>query len=572
MNVESGFELDDLWGIVRRRGKLALAVAGGVGLAAYWVAMALPNEYESYATVLVEPQAISPELVRAGVAESDLTERLHIMTAQILSRPRLSRIIDDAGLYEDEQEELLREQIIDLMRDRIRVEPVIPELQQAATGRRTEEAINQFRIYFSDQDPIVAKEVAERLANDFIERHIQQRVETSQKSVDFLEGELDRLATRIEEVEARVAAVKAANPGRLPEDMGANQQQLQRLAAELAASQRSLAVARSDEGFYRSQVAAASALGGGGADDASPARRLEVLELALSDYEARGYTEKHPDVVKARLESEAIRQRLEKLEKEGEDVYEPPSFAQQSAQAEADRAALRVASAEDEVARLGEALEDIQRLLAETPAVAEQLDALEREYQHLFGSYQDFSRRRLEATVQAQLERRQLGEQFRVLEAAFEAPEPSSPNRPLIVVIGVLFGIIVGGGLAVVLESTDASVHSARQLQAMANLPVLASIPEIWLDADRAAQRRKRMRQALATAAVVAFALVGGAANYAWVNGMPGLGRSEPAGEVAAPPAAGPGAPAVPGAPPAAGPGAPAVPGAPPAAAPGAEE
>src|SRR5262245_14988132 len=150
MNVETGFELDDLWGIVRRRGKLAVAVAGLVTLAAYWVAMALPNEYESYATVLVEPQAISPQLVQvqAGARESDLTESLQIMTAQILSRPRLSRIIDEVKLYPEEQETMLREQIIDLMRDRIRVEPVVPELQRGTAARQGTEVINQFKIFF----------------------------------------------------------------------------------------------------------------------------------------------------------------------------------------------------------------------------------------------------------------------------------------------------------------------------------------------------------------------------------------------------------------------------------------
>ena len=41
-------------------------------------------------------------LVESGVPQSDLNERLHLMTARILSRPRLSRIIDDLGLYKDE--------------------------------------------------------------------------------------------------------------------------------------------------------------------------------------------------------------------------------------------------------------------------------------------------------------------------------------------------------------------------------------------------------------------------------------------------------------------------------------
>jgi len=48
---------------------------------------------------------------------------------------------------------------------------------------------------------------------------------------------------------------------------------------------------------------------------------------------------------------------------------------------------------------------------------------------------------------------------------------------------------------------------------------VLAAIPRIWLESDRAAQRRSRIRVALATVAVGVFGLVGGAVNYVWVNG-----------------------------------------------------
>ena len=73
------------------------------------------------------------------------------------------------------------------------------------------------------------------------------------------------------------------------------------------------------------------------------------------------------------------------------------------------------------------------------------------------------------------------------------------------------------------LEVTDASVHDARQIQGLLNLPVLASIPQIWLESDRIDRRRTLVRQALASAALVMFVLVGGAANYSWVNGMPGF-------------------------------------------------
>jgi hypothetical protein len=247
-----------------------------------------------------------------------------------------------------------------------------------------------------------------------------------------------------------------------------------------------------------------------------------MLDLVIAELRGKGYTDKHPDVVKAVLEIEQLKQTIAREQEQNTtDKDRVLSFSQQSTEGERRRAALRKVSAEDEILRLQAAIDDVQAQLAETPAVAELLDGLEREYRHLFDSYQDFSNRQLEATVQAQLERRQLGEQFRVLEAAFIAPEPASPDRFLILILGAVFAVAVGAAAALVLETLDNSVHSARQLQTATGIPVLATIPNIVLGADRASLRRSRIKVALGTAALVVFAVVGGAANYVRVNGMP---------------------------------------------------
>jgi uncharacterized protein involved in exopolysaccharide biosynthesis len=266
-------------------------------------------------------------------------------------------------------------------------------------------------------------------------------------------------------------------------------------------------------------------------DDASPVRRLELLKLQLAQYRSLGFTEKHPDIVATLAEIEEVEAGIAE-ELVGEDGAAPPtSLVQQNAMAEQQRATLRKAAAAAEIERLTALAEGIQGLINQTPAVAEQLDALKREYEHLFSSFQDFSNRQLEASVQAQLERRQLGEQFRVLEAAFVAPEPSAPNRPLIILIAVFFGVAAGAGLAVLQEALDTSIHDARQLQSQLQVPVLAAIPRIWLESDRVALRRKRIRSAFATVALTGFAVVGGAANYLWVNGAPGFVTAAFAGE-----------------------------------------
>ena len=527
MNVDGGLKFDDLVGLVRRRAKVAGFVALFCVLAAYWFAMALPNVYTSYATVLVEPQSVDQELVRAGVASSDLNERLHLMTAQILSRPRLSAIIDEHQLYRDESQYLLRENIIDQLRERINVSPVVSDLERGA-ARRANLEISEFRISFSDYDATVAMNVTQQLANDFIETHIEGRVKVSQKSQEFIQSELERLADRIQKVEGEIAKVKNENSGRLPEDLDANQRRMERVLGDLAIARRAHAEASSDQGFYQSQVATAQFMSSPN-DDASPARKLELLKLELAEFRSRGFTDKHPDVIATEAEIVAVEASLAESDP-GEDAERPSLLAQQ-AQAQANRASLRRDAAQGEIDRLEALADEVQDRIAGTPAVAEQLDALNREYEHLFKSFQDFSNRHQEAQVQAQLERRQLGEQFRVLESAFEAPAPSKPNRALIIVIGLVLGLGLGLGVAILLEATDGSVHDARDLQTQLQLPVLASIPRIWLESDRIDLRRQRLRTAGATLAVVAFAVVGGAANYLWVNGAPRFIESVLSGE-----------------------------------------
>jgi succinoglycan biosynthesis transport protein ExoP len=515
MNVEEGLQLSDLRGVVERRWQLAAIVGGVVFLASIVVAAVLPDQFETHTTILVEPQTISVELVEAQVAGTDLNERLHLMTMQILSRPRLSRIIDDLNLYQDESEEMTREEVIELMRSQIRVEPVLPELEEELGNQRRDIQINTFQLHFRHQNPRTAAAVTNRLSNDFIEEHIRERVQMSTDTSEFIEAELSRLAVQIQDVESRIAQVKSENPGKLPVDLASNQRLYERTVDSLRIAQRSLAEAESDEAFFRQQALISPDYGR--MDDADPKRRLELMELRLNEMISRGYTEKHPDMVSKRFEIEELRTKIAH-DKTSADESRPVSAQQQGAEAERRRASLRVEGSRREIARLQVLADEAQARLAETPRVAERLGALQRDYEHLFGSFQEYSNKRLDAAVAANAERRQKGEKLRILESAVAPADPSSPNRLLIVVLGAMLGMALGGATGVLLEAADGSFHGARALQNAFSLPVLAQIPSITLESDRVALRRRRAVGAMATAAVVGVVLVGAAFGYVAVN------------------------------------------------------
>jgi len=482
---EREFRLEDLMGMFRRRWRLLAVVAGGISLSAVLIAAILPNRFVAATTLLVEPQSVSKRLVDDGKADEDVMNRLHLLTMQILSRARLSRIIDDLGLYAEMSEEKTREEVIGYMRDQIWVEPVLPEL---GTGRpkNAEFTINTFRLYFGHDNRQTAAAVANRLANDFIDEHIRDRVRSSGDTAEFIEAELARLATRTQEVEAQIAKIKGENPGSLPEDMLSNQSRLERTYEVLRQAQQRLGDARSDIAFYQQQSKVARQVEGGRGDvvgrAVTPALRLRELEIQLGALRARGLTDKHPDVVIAEAEAAEIRSQIDG---DGSEDSAPTSMAEQQAAAEAERARQRAEAAEAELLRLREEIAATEAKLAATPRVAEQLDALRRQWTSLNESYQSFSAKRLEANVTANMERRQKGEQFRVLEPAFAPPEPASPNRLLIIAVGALLGLFIGAGLVSAVEVADSSYHVPRAVQESLRVPVLAAIPAILLECGR---------------------------------------------------------------------------------------
>jgi len=353
MDGQQGLQLSDLFGIVRRRGKLMAVVAGSLILAFYWIAMALPNEYSSYATILVEPQSIDDQLVRSGVREGDLVERLGIMTARILSRQRLSRMIDKFNLYPDESKRLERQEVIDLMRSDVAVEPVLNELEVDRRARHTSE-FNTFRIYYHSRDPETAAAVAQSIANDFFEANIKARMDVSQQSLDFMDDSIQSLTQQLVEIDSQIKEVKAANAGSLPEDLDTNQRILQVVTSQLRDARRALDVAQSDEAFWKNQVIAAVSLAGPG-DSASPANRLKVLETELGRMRSLGYTDKHPDVASAMQEIAILRERIESGADEDEGSS---SYAEQNAKSEQQRAHLRAAAAQQDIERLQAQLDD----------------------------------------------------------------------------------------------------------------------------------------------------------------------------------------------------------------------
>jgi uncharacterized protein involved in exopolysaccharide biosynthesis len=166
---------------------------------------------------------------------------------------------------------------------------------------------------------------------------------------------------------------------------------------------------------------------------------------------------------------------------------------------------------EAEEKRLRGVLAEYQARIEAVPSLESEWTALTRDYDARKTAYDQLVTKSEEARVALDLERRQIGEQFRILDPATVPLRPISPMRYQINLIGLAVGLLFGFGIAALLELKDRSFRTEADIVDVLSLPVLAVVPYIRTPQDHARQVR---RQLLAT--VGGVLTCGGVAYVVW--------------------------------------------------------
>ncbi len=465
--------------ILQRRWKwpagfiLACAVGGGI------VGLRLPNQYRSETTVLVVPQRVPESYVRSTVT-SRIEERVRSLREQILSRTRLERVIDEFGLYAKEQARLPMEQIVE-------------DMQESVGTRIVRE--DAFQISFTAQEPLTAQRVASRLAQMFVQENVRDREVQASSTNQFLETELEQARRTLTEQEARVESFRLANSGEMPEQVASNMQAIQNIELQLQTLVQSLASDRERRATLERQLADATSpvpvLEGTATPTADApttlAGQVEQARRTVAELSAR-LTAVHPDLIQARQTLERLEQRRA-AELGATTGPRPPagiSAAELGRQRRIDDLNAQLAAVSRQIeeksgeeARLRASTLGYRQRVEIAPRRQTELVALTRDYETIQRQYRGLLEKYEESKVAANLERQQVGEQFRVLDPARLPERPVSPNRPLLLLLGAAVGLALGLLAIVVIEFRDNTLHSTADATALLSLPVLATVPAV---------------------------------------------------------------------------------------------
>jgi uncharacterized protein involved in exopolysaccharide biosynthesis len=155
--------------------------------------------------------------------------------------------------------------------------------------------------------------------------------------------------------------------------------------------------------------------------------------------------------------------------------------------------------------RLRAQITEYQGKIDVVPTRESELVELTRDYDTLQATYSTLLTKREESKLAANLERRQFGEQFRILDPASLPEKPfNRMNRVVVTLGGAFAGLLLGLSVVGFQQYRDSSFATDHEIELVMNLPVLAIIPALSSDAERREHKRRRLLVNIGGMAVVA--------------------------------------------------------------------
>ena len=493
--------------ILRRRWILSaatfiLVLTLGIAYCLFW-----PRTYQATALIVVQPQKVPGTIVKTTVT-TKIEERLQIITQQVLSRTRLTEIMDRFDLYPKLRGKVTPDDLAERMRKDISIQ----------ITRK-----NYFTITFTYSDPKATAAVTNALASFYVNSNLRLREEDAVGTARFLSRELERLRNELRAREDKITRFKEKHLHELPEAQDKNvgilgqlqdkdtvlRQMIQAERTRINVQEQELGVlafreqqiAR-DRAMLRKQGASMTTSAGQSQETSPETIKKEIERLRIL------YTDRHPDIIrlKRQLVKAEARKRLELEKRRAEAKAKGEPFDEKvtkqdielaSIRQSKDRVAKRIQEGEARVReleaerkKLKQMIELTQQRIENAPAVAEKLNELTRDYEILKSAYDKTHSKWLEANMAANLERTQRGEQLEVVDPAQIPDSPYRPNVKRALPMSLAAALLLAVGLSFGLDFIDTSFTSVEQAENVTELPVLVVIPPLLTHRERARKRR----------------------------------------------------------------------------------
>ncbi|EIC28183.1 GumC family protein [Methylomicrobium album] len=536
--------LADYLDIVRRR-KAHIGVTWLlVTLITVIVAYNLPKIYRSTATLLIETP-IPPKYIDAPVSQYG-EEQIQSIYQRVLSTDKVLAIIEQNDLYDEFWDSMTPFELAEMFKSSTNVELTTLSIAPQAHSQMAEIA---FAISFSHAEPVIAQEIASKLAALFIEQNDRARTQRASKATDFLTEEVEKLNRELQEVDIKIAKYKEEHNFSLPEQMEGNQAAIDRAEGELRDTEAQIRTTKDRLIFLNAELARTQDDDPMASENAVPKTKAEALRMLRAKYLRYSsiYSPNHPSLLRLKREIRAldpsfegealeqgIRSQLDQAKAELKTLKETygdghPDVAARRKQVtmlESRLKSLR-ANARNSVVGMGSSsgspyfrsveaqykasqndldalvqkqsylktkIENLHEILLKAPQIEMVYTDMLRTRDNIIKKYNQLKEKRLDAKLAQTLEEQQQGQTLTMIEPPVIPNHPEKAIRRKVAIGGFCFGLIAGLGVAFLIELLAPGVRGYRAVREITGLMPLVVLPYIESPAELTVQFARQCR------------------------------------------------------------------------------
>ena len=462
--------VEDYFAILKRRGWMIVIPALLIPIIAVAITYRLTPIYTSQTLVLIEPQTVPDTYVKPIIAE-DLDSRLASMKEQILSRSRLEPIIERFNLGAPGMD--MDDKVLST-RKNIGITPIHSEIQGAG-------GLPGFFISFTASDPHTAQLVCREITSLFVSENLQARQQSAEGTTAFLRGQLEQAKANLDQQDQKLAEFQKQYMGTLPEQQQPNMEMLNTLNTQLDATTQSLTRLENDKTMVESMLAqqAQQTQTAPGLRSTPQADTLELQRLQDKEADLKTrYTPDYPDVVAVQRQIADLKKQMASAPAPATSPAAPHYDSPGTMQLRAEITAMNqsITQKKQQQAELQAQIRQYQGKIQSTPLVEAKMKDLTRDHQQAQEFYDSLLGKMNNSQMATDLERRQEGENFKIMDDANLPDAPTFPKRGMFAGGGFVLGLGSGILLIAFLEYRDKSLRTERDVWAFTKLPTLATI------------------------------------------------------------------------------------------------
>src|SRR5216684_1292437 len=342
---------------------------------------------------------------------------------------------------------------------------------------------NIISVSYSTNSPELAAAVLKKLSDLYFEKHLKLHHPTG--ASDFFKDKADEYEAQLKQAENRLTDFQQSNNlvvlGQqkdltMQKTADAKSKLLESEAAYNEATDRIKRVEQQLASTSRRVTTQSRTL-----PNQYSAERLNTMMVELQNRRTQLLTKFRPDDRSVREVDEQIRTTRDALAKaEQKTAVEEATDLnplRQTLETELSRARLDQTGAQARRDTLTGQLQQYEGSLKKLEGDTAKHDDLQREVKEAADNYQLYAKKREEARIADELDRQKITN-VSIAEAATASQIPTSPNRPVNLVLGIVLAAFLSLGSVFSAEMLSDAVHTPRQLEGLTGAPVLATVPE----------------------------------------------------------------------------------------------